>query len=93
MKNLDHINTVQDLISAQESNSDSALAQKYMEQIVEDSPFVGLELIKMLLSELEDLHHAVYEKLSKDKSDCAPDWLYDAGKLHSAFEIVQDIEI
>ena len=93
MKNLDHINTVQDLISAQESNSDSALAQKYLDQITEDSPSVGLELVKMLLSELEDLHHAVYEKLSKDRSDYAPDWLYDAGKFRSAFEIVQDIEI
>jgi hypothetical protein len=91
MNDLDHIKTAQDLINAQESNTDSNLAQKHMDRIVEDSPAVGLQLVKLLLLELEELHHSVYEKLLTDKKDYAPDWLFDAGKLHSAFEIIEDI--
>ena len=93
MKDLDHINTPQDLIDAQDLTKESNLAEKLLDPIFDEHPAVGLVIAKLLLERLEDYHLQTAEVLSENHTDLCPDWYHDAGKLHSALEAIKEIQL
>ena len=94
---INDINTVTDLLNAQQTPEEthtSNVVDHIIEQILEEDPSAGLEIVNRVLYALREFHGAgVEEMIKKGKSDYAAKWAEDHTKIDMAINLVKDIQL
>ena len=90
MENISDINTVQDLLNANEEESPT---EAILKAIYEEEPEVGLSIVKSVLASLAKFHVEVTNNLVDEKDESVVGWAKDATLLETASKIVNEVEL
>ena len=90
MENISEINTVQDLLKA---NEESSPAETICKEIFNHEPSVGLEVVKTVLAELTSFHIDVANNKIDEKDESVPGWIKDATILRLAAEMIDEVDL
>ena len=85
--NISEINSVQDLLKANETKSNFQVAVEALENV---HVLDNLKIIKWLVSNLADFHMEVG---AEAPSENAMAWINDAGRLQAVLTILEDIDL
>ena len=88
MENISNIETVQDLLKANEEKSPT---ETILKAIFEEEPKVGLEVVKAVLVELAQFHIDTSNNLSDEKDMNVVGWVKDATLLKAASELIDEV--
>ena len=96
--NIEDINTVSDLLNAQQENEEKIHTSNVTDQIIEDilkqDPEVGLEICNRVLYALSVFHaHGVDKYIEDGKPEYAAQWAADHTKLASALDLIKEIQL
>ena len=89
MENISDINTVQDLLKA---NEDSP-ADTICKEIFTHDPAVGLEVVKKVLVELTQFHVDVANNKIDEKDESTPGWIKDATVLRIVSDMIEEVDL
>ena len=91
MENISEINTVQDLLKA---NEETSPAETICKEIFKYDPSVGLEIVKEVLNELTEFHVEVAnKKIDERENDTVAGWIKDATVLRLVKEMIDEVEL
>ena len=85
--NISEINSVQDLIEANETKSNFQVAVEALENV---HVLDNLKIIKWLVNNLAEFH---MEVAAEAPSENAMAWINDAGRLNAVLTILEDIDL
>ena len=88
MENISNIETVQDLLKANEEKSP---AETILKAIFDEEPVVGLEIVKAVLIELTQFHIDASNNMSDEKDMNVVGWVKDATLLKAASELIDEV--
>ena len=88
MENISNIETVQDLLKANEEKSP---AETILKAIFAEEPVVGLEIVKAVLIELTQFHIDASNNMSDEKDMNVVGWVKDATLLKAASELIDEV--
>ena len=88
MENISNIETVQDLLKANEEKSP---AETILKAIFKEEPVVGLEIVKAVLVELTQFHIDASNNMSDEKDMNVVGWVKDATLLKAASELIDEV--
>ena len=91
MENISDINTVQDLLKANESKTPT---EEILTAVFAEDPAVGLEVAKTILSALADYHvKVVNDKIEEGDTENIVGWVSDATVLNKAVEMIGEVTL
>ena len=91
--NFSDINTVQDLLKANEQKEQTP-ADKIMDLIIDEDPAVGITVAYRVLYALRDFHKAGVEQYNDEGNlDAALVWHTDYTKIEQAMSLIEDIQL
>lgn len=90
MENINEINTVQDLLKANEEDSP---AEKICKKIFELDPTIGFAISKNIIAALADWHANTAKDKFESKEDTALLWARDEAILTQALRLLEDVEL
>jgi hypothetical protein len=97
MDSLDGINTVSDLVSIQKGRPDTTdqKVEDLVTPIFQESPALGLKVVKTLLSGLYELHDTMIEEMvsRKEPVDKIEAWIEDRYAISKVIDTLNEIEI
>ena len=96
--NINDINTVNDLLDAQEPNTPEIVATPEAEAIIklilEEEPAVGAEICCRVIYALREFHAKCIELyIEEGKSDYSAQWASDHTKLDMALDLIKSIQV
>ena len=93
--NLKSVNTVSDLIAANDTNSPEESVLSMIDDVVaNDSPAAALRIASQIISKLIATHEVISEKMIENgKGVDALIWAEDSGKLQVAKGIIDSIDL
>lgn len=95
--NIDDINTVSDLIKAQKTPDEvhqSNVTDHIIQQILQEDPSVGLDIVHRLLYALREFHGVGTDQMIEEgKAGFAAKWSEDHNKLDIALSLIKDIQL
>ena len=90
MENISDINTVQDLLKA---NEESTPAETICKEIFSHEPSVGLDVVKRVLVELTQFHVDVANNKIDEKDESVPGWIKDATVLRIVSDMIEEVDL
>ena len=91
MENISDINTVQDLLKANETKTPT---EEILKAVFDEEPSVGLEVAKTILSALAEYHvSAVNNKIEENDTENIVGWVQDATILNKVVEMIDEVSL
>lgn len=93
--NFSDINTVSDLLNAQEPKEvETSVADTIVRQILDEEPTVGMEVCITILKALKEFHgNGVEHYIDEKNAEYAAQWASDYTKLDTAISMIEDIQV
>ncbi len=89
---INDINTVGDLINAQDRATDPK--DKILDLILAEEPEIGLDICCAIITALRDFHtQGIEHYIQENKADCVAQWALDYNKLDKALDLISDIAL
>ena len=93
MENISDINTVQDLLKANEEVNEDSISDTICKEIFNHEPAVGLEVVKKVLVELAQFHVDVANNKIDEKDESTPGWIKDATVLRIVSDMIEEVDL
>ena len=94
MENISDINTVQDLLKANEEVQEDSISDTICKEIFNHEPEVGLEVVKKVLVELAQFHVDVANnKIDEKEDENTPGWIKDATVLRIVSDMIEEVDL
>lgn len=90
MENISDINTVQDLIKANEKGSPS---EEILKQVFEMGPQEGKDIAIGIIEQLAIWHDNVSEEEFKERNETSLLWARDAAILETALQMIKNVQL
>lgn len=91
MENISDINTVQDLLKANETKTPT---EEILKAVFAEDPAVGLEIAKTILSALGEYHvNVVNGKIEDNDTENIVGWVQDATILNKVVEMIDEVSL
>ena len=91
MENISDINTVQDLLKA---NEEKTPTEEILKAVFAESPAVGLVVAKTILQALAEYHvSAVNTKVEENDYESIVGWVEDTTILNKVVEMIDDVSL
>jgi len=97
--NINDINTVDDLLKAQQPVEDKEIsmspeADKIILELLSEEPAVGLEVVTRVLYALREFHGSAVEMyIEEGKPEFSAQWAQDYAKINMAMDLIKDIQV
>ncbi len=91
--NLEQVNTPQDLVEQNNTQTDEERVTKLLSSVLEEGPKVGLEFVKILVEKLETFHVTMLkDKIENEDMEQIVFWSTDLTKLQNVMDILKDVQ-
>ena len=91
MENISEINTVQDLLKA---NEEKTPTEEILKAVFDEEPLVGLQVAKSILSALAEYHVTVVnKKIEEEDNENIVGWVQDATILNKVVEMIEEVDL
>ena len=91
--NLEQVNTPQDLVEQNNTQTDEERVTKLLSSVLEEGPKVGLEFVKILVEKLETFHVTMLkDKIEDEDMEQIVFWTTDLTKLQNVMDILKDVQ-